>query len=211
MYIQLLQDARFFDFLLQWDRILAEAVRAAGCSFCRGRLHAANYDRKPRGGPNELDPEYSLRLSFCCAVDGCRRRHAPPSFRFLGRRVYLAAVFILAAAMQQGPTPVRVGSIRDLIGVSARTLSRWRAWWRTTFSKSSFWKAARGTFGIRIAAADLPRALLDQFQGDNLSDRLCSFLRFLAPLTTVSIFGAGFSMPVADPQKMRAVIDRTSR
>jgi hypothetical protein len=98
-------------------------VRGAGCSFCRGKLHAANYDRKPRGGPEELDPEFSLRRSFCCAVDGCRRRHTPPSFRFLGRRVYLAAVFILAAAMQQGPTPVRVQPIRDRIGQSANAVS----------------------------------------------------------------------------------------
>jgi len=210
VYIQLLQDARFFEFLLQCDRDLAEAVRRAGCGPCRGKLHQADYPRKPRGGPKELDPEFSLRLSFCCAVEGCRCRHTPPSFRFLDRRVYLSAVVVLAAAMRQGSTPTRVRQIRDLVGVSPRTLSRWRTWWRTIFSKSSLWKAARGTFAIHVAAADLPRALLDQFRGD-LTDRLCSFLRFLAPLTTASIFGAGFSMPIADPQKTRAVIDKTSR
>jgi len=33
----------------------------------------------------------SWRFSFCCARDGCRTRKTPPSFRFLGRKVYLAA------------------------------------------------------------------------------------------------------------------------
>ena len=43
--------------------------------------------------------EYAERFSFCCAVDGCRKRATPPSLRFLGRKVYLATVVTLISAM----------------------------------------------------------------------------------------------------------------
>jgi len=39
----------------------------------------------------------------------CGRRlpegHTPPSTRFLGRRIYLGIIVVLATAMQQGPAP----------------------------------------------------------------------------------------------------------
>ena len=84
----LLRDATLYDVLLKVDRDLAAEAKAARCS-CGGTLHSARYPRKPRGGPDPLDPEYGHRLSFCCAVDGCRQRVTPPSVRYLGRRVYL--------------------------------------------------------------------------------------------------------------------------
>ena len=67
--------------------------------FAAGMLHSARYPRKPRGGLDDLGPDYATRLSFCCAVDGCRRRTTPPSVRYLGRRVYLGAVVVLVTAM----------------------------------------------------------------------------------------------------------------
>ena len=66
---------------VDWD--LAEQAHQQGCLFCRGKLHRADYDRKPRGGP-----EWDYRYSFCCAQEGCRRRRTPESVRFMGRRVY---------------------------------------------------------------------------------------------------------------------------
>lgn len=204
MYLSLVQDARFFHFLLQCDRDLVERARVRRCRHCSGTLHRADYGRKHRGGPADLDPSFDIRFSFCCATEGCRKRLTPPSLRFLGRRVYLAVVVVLAAAMLQGPTPTRVGQLRKLLGVSPRTLSRWRSWWRTLFSSSPFWKAARGMFRTAIRTGRLPRALLDQFSGDP-SARLLSCLTFLAPITTRS--AAGFSMAMADPQKMPAVHD----
>jgi hypothetical protein len=44
-----------------------------------------------------LGPEHDRRLSFRCAVDGCRARTTPPSLRFLGPKVYLATVVVLVA------------------------------------------------------------------------------------------------------------------
>ena len=89
MYHKLLCDASLYDFLFKIDLDLAASTRAGGCAACGGRLHSARYPRKPRGGPGDLGREYECRLSFCCAVDGCRQRATPASVRFLGRRVYL--------------------------------------------------------------------------------------------------------------------------
>src|ERR1700757_4281542 len=71
----LLCDKRFHQLLLQFDEDLPASTRAGGCRRCGGRLHAARYRRKPRGAPRGLMPQYSQRSSFCCAVDGCRKRH----------------------------------------------------------------------------------------------------------------------------------------
>ncbi len=66
----LLGNAKLYRHLLRIDRDLAAAERAAGCAAC-GRLDAADYPRKPRGGPAVLPEGYALRFSFCC--DACRR------------------------------------------------------------------------------------------------------------------------------------------
>ena len=88
LYRALLADAKFHELLLAFDRDLAKAARAAGCARCGGGLHSARFRRKPRGGPAGHGEEHNRRFSFCCASDLCRRRATPPSFRFLGRKVY---------------------------------------------------------------------------------------------------------------------------
>ena len=181
MYTSLLQDARFFDFLFQCDRDLVAAVRAGKCGQCGNALHVANYPRKPRGGPG-ADLASVVRLSLCCAREGCRKRHTPPSLRFLGRRVYWGAVFVLIGVMWHGATVASLGRLRDLIGVSGRTLTRWRNWWRTLFARSPFWKAARASVGSTITASDLPHALFQRFLGAP-KERLLALLKFLSPLS----------------------------
>ena len=49
MYHVLLRDASFWGFLFEVDKDLAAKARQQGCR-CGGRLHCANYPRKPRGG-----------------------------------------------------------------------------------------------------------------------------------------------------------------
>jgi hypothetical protein len=181
--LKILGDARYHALQTKCDEDLAERTRAAGCTECGGRLDSAAYPRKPRGATSPLSSEDERRFSFCCAVEGCRKRHTPPSVRFLGRRVYLGAVVILATAMQQGVTPVRARRLRELLGVSLRTLARWRAWWRTTFAESAFWKAARAFVSPAVDAANAPLALLERFGVDE-ERRLLALLRFLAPLST---------------------------
>jgi len=136
----LLSDPRLYVALARFDEELADDAQRAGCA-CGGRLHRADYPRKPRGGPPALGDLHGRRHSFCCDTDGCRKRTTPASVRSLGRRVYFAAVVVLVAAMRHGPTPARQETLREWIGVSARTLDRWRAWWRETFTASIVWKS----------------------------------------------------------------------
>lgn len=177
-----LATSNFWSLLLRIDEDLAAQTRAAGCCFCGGLLHRADYARKPRGVNRRLlGAAYERRLSLCCAQDGCRRRHTPPSVRFLGRRVFLGAVVVLATALAQGLTGRRAAVLRAQFGVSVRTLRRWQRWWREEFASSSWWKALRGRFAVPIAAAALPGALLDRCPGADDERRLIAVLRLLAP------------------------------
>ena len=184
MYQSLLGDEKIREFLFRCDRDLAEEVRKGGCPRCSGRLHQANYPRKPRGEDSGTDPVF--RLSFCCGVEGCRKRATPGSLRFLGRKVYLGTAVVIAGAAGQGRPGLSTRQICELLGVSRRTLRRWRRWWTTLFVESRFWQAARGQFQTPIVAADLPHQLLGRFAGDARA-RLIAMLRFLSPITTTSL------------------------
>jgi hypothetical protein len=183
LYTTLLTDGNWFEILTAIDLDLATTVQADGCRRCRGRLHHGDYPRKPRGGPADLPASYEKRTSFCCAR--YRKRRTPASVRFLGRRVYLAAVVVLACVLRQGPTAWRVARLRDLLGVSADTLARWHRWWRDAFVRTAFWRAARGRFAESVDETDLPRALLARFPGDARA-AVVGMLRFLSPLTTAA-------------------------
>ena len=183
MYTTLLTDATLFDALIAIDQDLAATAQAGGCRRCPGRLHHGDYPRKPRGGPADLPAAYESRTSFCCAR--CRKRLTPPSVRFLGRKVYLGVVVLLACVLRQGPTPWRVARLHALLGVSGDTLARWHRWWRDDFVRTAFWKAACGGFAPPVDAGDLPRGLLERFGGEALA-QVVAMLRWLSPLTTTS-------------------------
>lgn len=189
LYTTLLTEATLFDALIAIDQDLAATAQAGGCRRCpclrrqAGRLHHGDYPRKPRGGPATLSTAYEKRTSFCCAR--CRKRVTPASVRFLGRRVYLGAIVVLACVLRQGPTPWRVARVRALLGVSADTLARWHRWWRDVFVHTAFWRAARSRFARPVDAADLPRGLLACFGGEAFAQTVAT-LRFLGPLTTTS-------------------------
>lgn len=186
MYQTLLLDSKFFDLLLHLDKELARQAREAGCG-CGGALHRAFYRRKPRGGPQGLGQEHEVRFSFCCAVEGCRRRVTPPSLRFLGRKVYYGVAIVLLPILMEGPTPKRVQRLQALIGVSARTLRRWRRWWRESVAGSRFFAVARGAFATPVVAEALPGSLLAAFSGlAEPAERLVGVLRWLTPLSTGS-------------------------
>lgn len=180
---RLLASARFPEFILECDHVLAAQMRAGGCSECGGRLDSAVYPRKPRGAVIALPEAFTTRFSFCCAVKGCRVRHTPPSLRFLGRRVYLGAVVVLATAMQQGVTPVRAKRLRELLGVSYQTLARWRVWWAKLFVESNFWKGAKAAFSPPANESGFPLSLLERFGLDEEA-RLVALLRFIRELST---------------------------
>jgi hypothetical protein len=180
----LLLDSRLYALLLKFDEDLAAEAKRAGCPVCGGRLHEGRYPRKPRVSLGvHLPDEYDYRFSYSCSTRTCRKRRTPASTRFLGRRVYLGAVVVLATAMQQGTTWWRVSRLRELLGVSVQTLARWRTWWAEAFAASAFWKAARAAFSPAVAEAAAPSSLLERFGGDHV-ERLAVLLRFLAPMST---------------------------
>ena len=96
--------------------------------------------------------------------------------------VYLGAVVVLAETMQQGPTAARVRQLTELVGASRRTLARWRAWWRSAFVASRFWKAASATFMPPVDQGRLPASLLERFAGGDAA-KLIALLRWLGPIT----------------------------
>jgi hypothetical protein len=164
------------------DDDLAAKAQAAGCAVCGGRLDVANFPRKPPGG-DELDEKYASRRSFCCAVDGCRKRCTPPSVRFLGRKVYLGAVVVLAAALQHGPSRKSVTKLSALLGVSRRTLVRWRRWWSTMFAASRFWTSLRGRFVPAVDETAIPASLLSRVTAID-EPAVVTLLRLLGPIST---------------------------
>jgi hypothetical protein len=181
LYRALLADARFHNLLLALDRDLAAAARAKGCTHCGGTLHSARFRRKPRGSPAGVEEGYDRRLSFCCAVALCRKRMTPPSFRFLGRKVFLGAVVVLVSALRHGAAPA-VSELCALLGVSRRTIGRWREWWRTTFAASRLWRVAAAAFMPPVDPARLPASMLERFSGEGAT-QLLALLRLLLPIT----------------------------
>lgn len=185
-------DDSFYELLQRLDQERANEAQEEGCPWCGGRLHRANYARKPRGGPLGMDPAYGQRLSFCCATDGCRRRVTPPSVRFMGRRVYLAVAVVLCSALHAGQAPRHVTRLRQLLGSgmgpSRRTLAQWLAWWRESLPQSSLWQVLRARLMPPVCPQALPGALLERLELDrNPSSAVVALLRQLSPLTTGSL------------------------
>lgn len=115
MYADFVRETSFWSKLTEIDLELRRATVAKGCPLCGGPLHIADYPRKPRGLPDAVDETFSRRFSTCCGH--CRRRCTPASVRFLGRRVYVAAIMMLA-------------TMHALVcGAAKETLARWSAWW----------------------------------------------------------------------------------
>ena len=181
----LLADGRVHAVLRHVDEDLAAEQRAAGCPRCGARLHSAQDPRKPRGVPGAWRAQYDRRLSLCCAREGCRKRATPASVRFLGPKVYVSAVVVLMAALRCGPSPARCRVLEELVGVSRRTIARWRRWWTEKLIDTPFWRAAAGTLMPPVASSQLPAALLERF-GAHPRDRLLAALRWLSPITTRS-------------------------
>jgi len=197
----------YFQRLMAWDEELARQVAAARCPHCGGPLHRANYERKPRGGLlAEAGEAFRLRHSLCCGWEGCRKRSLPPSLRFLGRRVYVEAVVLLATMVAQIATALREASSHT--GIPRRTLRRWQAWWRELFPSSRTWLDATARFAPPPPdESDLPRALVERLDAElatvdappALVDVCLLAARLLAPATTSSVAdGARFVRAAAE-------------
>ena len=178
----LLQDPKFFQWLLCLDEEFARNTRAAGCA-CGGVLHRANYPRKPRGCPMELRADFAWRRSFCC--NRCRRRSTSMSVCFLGRRVYLGLAVVLGSVRHAGQNPA-AARLSETLEIPIRTLERWHHWWRMQFPLTLLWQAAGARFMPPVSTERYPVSLLERFAG-NVEERLTRLLIFLSPLTIKAI------------------------
>lgn len=182
----------FFARLAEADEKIARQVAAAGCRYCGGPLHRGDYQRKPRGAELAGAGEhFRLRHSLCCGREGCRKRALPPSLRFLGRRVYLEAVVLIATVYAMTMVAMRMAHVAT--GVPVRTLRRWRSWWVDVFPKLDAWTIMRALFVPPAPdEADLPKSLLHRLAVDlggtpDPAEVLMLAARWLAPLTTRSV------------------------
>jgi hypothetical protein len=178
-------DAKFLKALGAIDAEHAEQVQRAGCPQCGGALDRADYPRKPRGELGEAAAGYERRCSFCCRVDGCRKRATPASMRFLGRKVYVAVLVIIASAAGRSMRLRGGGRPAPVHGVPVRTVRRWLGWWQTVFALGAFWSEAKGLFATPVDVGELPASLLERFGIGNVG--LERLLRFVAPVTTQSV------------------------
>lgn len=183
MLPELLQHVSLFSVLHQIDKDFAEHYRQSGCPYCHGKLCYAPYYRKPRGGPEDIPQEYTLRLSLCCSKEGCRRRVLPPSCLFMGRNVYWRAVILIVVTLRQGkPQRRSINKLQEMFSISRKTIVRWIHYFRKVFPKSSQWQRLRGRLSARVGNDNLPGRLLTYFFSyySSISEGLIGCLRFLA-------------------------------
>lgn len=183
MFDEVVLGSEFFEGLARADAQIAASARSSRCAHCGGPLHVSNYGRKPRGGLIASAGEsHVVRFSLCCGTEGCRRRATPPSIRFLGRRVYLEAVVIVASVFGL----VDRGRKREPIaGVPRRTVGRWLAWWSGPSVQTAVFFALQTRFVTSLARTLLPRVVLERMPG-SAADRVEHLSRLLCPLTTTS-------------------------
>ena len=143
----------FIKQLYHADKTLAEKVKKEGCLCCGGKLDTANYPRKVRGIPCEVEDQMNIRFSFCCREAGCRKRNTPKSLRFFGNKVYWLYAIILAV-MQV---------FLEWTQISPKTTSRWRLYFQR-MPNSRFWREKRGIFMPPLDEDNLLSSLVESFK-----------------------------------------------
>ena len=176
--------SEFFEGLMMNDTAIVERAAREPCGDCGGPLYRGDYARKPRGGLLAIEAEaLGRRFSLCCGRDGCRHRATPPSVRFLGRRVYVGAIVVLASAVALAAATVSAG-VRTT-GVPARTTRRWLHWWRGPFTVSGAFVDVSARLVPAPDRVTIPASLLERL-GADAPTALGKLLTWLAPITTAS-------------------------
>ena len=177
-YYALVNDPTFFTLLLNIDKDTSSEFRRKGCVECQSVLHAANFERKVTGLPGGTPEEVAIRFSFCCSGENCRKRHTPPSVRFLTGRRYLAVIFVLASVFHHGVTTGRVDEVAAAADVSRSSIRRWLQWWRDMLPKSTFWRAHQSCLHT-VSPTAMPSSLFAAFVAGSALEVMTGMLRFL--------------------------------
>ena len=175
----------FFEGLTAIDAAIVARAGCEACRFCGGPLYRGDYARKPRGGlvVAVAAEAFTRRFSLCCGREGCRRRATPPSVRFLGRRVYVGAIVIVASVVALAQKSA--SAMTRSTGVPARTTRRWLRWWRGPFVATPVFVELAGRLVPAVDRRYLPTSILDRLSAD-ASARVQRMLGWLAPITTTS-------------------------
>ncbi|MBE7448187.1 MAG: hypothetical protein HS111_04685 [Kofleriaceae bacterium] len=89
---------------------------------------------------------------------------------------------VLATALLHGPSKKSVTKLSALLGISRRTLVRWRRWWSTMFPTSRFWTSLRGRFVPAADEATMPASLLSRMTATD--EPAVVTLPLVAPMST---------------------------
>jgi hypothetical protein len=90
------------------------------------------------------------------------------------------AVVLMLSSPPDSASVVQLGG---LVGVSRRTVLRWRRWWTQVFPRTRLWRSVRSRLMPPITPAKLPQSLLDRFYSKAPTVRLAQALRLLSPLS----------------------------
>jgi hypothetical protein len=83
----------------------------------------------------------------------------------------------------RSPAPIpAAAALGQALGVTRRTLQRWRGWWREQFPLTPLWRAACARFMPPVPTEDLPGELLERFTGP-AHEALTRLLVWLSPAT----------------------------
>jgi hypothetical protein len=96
--------------------------------------------------------------------------------RFLGRKVYVEIAILVSCVLG------RCGS-----GIAARTVARWRSWWRTVFVASTLFVGLRARLVPPIDEGAVPGSLLARLARPSQEETLLVAAAMLAPMTTASV------------------------
>jgi hypothetical protein len=181
MLSELLKKKSFFHRLYIIDKNIAKQYREMPCPHCGGTLHFANYLRKPRGEFKRLPERFLLRFSLCCCEEGCRKRLAPPSCRFLDRKVYWYVAILIIVSEYQNKN-INVFNLAKRFEISRNTITRWIHFYQDIFPSSSQWQRIRGQVAAVIKNNELPSNLVSYYLNLKYSvgNALISCLKFLS-------------------------------
>lgn len=178
----LLSNSSFLSLLAEVDKLEGERMKGARCSECQeGVLHCAYYPRMPRGLKFPLFLSNTRRISFCCSK--CRKRTTPPSLQFCGRKVYSSLIVILSLLLRSTRDPRHtLLSIRGVLGVSEKTIQRWREL-VVTFLATAEWAALRLTLSPIFSTEHFPSSLMAEFKVKNSdeTEAVRRMMHFLSP------------------------------
>lgn len=183
MLSNLLEKKSLFLNLYNIDKRTAEQYRKKQCPHCGGPLYYANYYRKPRGEPDGTPEECFIQFSLCCGTEGCRRRLKPPSYRFMGKKVYWHAFILVIMSEWQNKKlqEINVFKLSKLFDVSRNTVTRWIFYYKNNFPFSNEWQRIRGQVIASIKSNALPSSLVNHFLSlkSSAQDALVSCIKFL--------------------------------